>query len=144
MKANQILVANELGPADLFSESKNKYIGLVSGLGGPEGHFAIVARSLSIPTIVGVKNVLKKLKKNDELIIDGEKGILITNPTQETRLFYLKKIEEKKNQEKKLNSFVNISPKTSDGKKISIEANVDNEDEVKESMKKGYQWYRTL
>ena len=137
VKANQILVANELGPADLFSESKNKYIGLVSGLGGPEGHFAIVARSLSIPTIVGVKNVLKKLKKNDELIIDGEKGILITNPTQETRLFYLKKIEEKKNQEKKLNSFVNISPKTSDGKKISIEANVDNEDEVKESMKKG-------
>ena len=82
VKANQILVANELGPADLFSESKNKYIGLVSGLGGPEGHFAIVARSLSIPTIVGVKNVLKKLRKNDELIIDGEKGVLITNPTQ--------------------------------------------------------------
>ena len=80
---------------------------------------------------MGVKNVLKKLKKNDELIIDGEKGILITNPTEETRLFYIKKIEEKKFQEKKLNSFVNTSPKTSDGKKISIEANVDNEDEVK-------------
>jgi len=137
VKANQILVANELGPADLFSESKNKYIGLVSGLGGPEGHFAIVARSLSIPTIVGVKNVLKKLRKNDELIIDGEKGVLIINPTQDTRLFYVKKIEEKKNQEKKLNSFVNTRPKTLDGKKISIEANVDNEDEVKESMKKG-------
>ena len=137
VKANQILVANELGPADLFSESKNKYIGLVSGLGGPEGHFAIVARSLSIPTIVGVKNVLKKLRKNDELIIDGEKGVLITNPTQHTRSFYAKKIEEKKNQEKKLNSFVNTRPKTLDGKKISIEANVDNEDEVKESMKKG-------
>ena len=43
----------------------------MSGLGGPEGHFAIVARSLSIPTVVGVKNVLKKLRKNDELIIDG-------------------------------------------------------------------------
>ena len=137
VKANQILVANELGPADLFSESKNKYTGLVSGLGGPEGHFAIVARSLSIPTIVGVKNVLKKIRKNDELIIDGEKGVLIINPTQDTRLFYVKKIEEKKNQEKKLNSFVNTRPKTLDGKKISIEANVDNEDEVKESMKKG-------
>ena len=137
VKANQILVANELGPADLFSETKNKYIGLVSGLGGPEGHFAIVARSLSIPTIVGVKNVLKKLRKNDELIIDGEKGILITNPTEETRLFYKKKIEEKKSQEKKLDSFANTMPKTSDGKKISIEANVDNEEEVKESMRKG-------
>ena len=81
VRANQILVANELGPADLFTESKNRYIGLVSALGGPEGHFAIVARSLSIPTIVGVKNVLKKLKKNDELIIDGEE-VLISSPTE--------------------------------------------------------------
>ena len=96
VRAKSILVANELGPADLFTESKNRYIGLVSALGGPEGHFAIVARSLSIPTVVGVKNVLKKLKKNDELIIDGEKGILISNPTQKNLLFYRKKIEEQK------------------------------------------------
>ena len=137
VKANQILVANELGPADLFSESKNKFVGLVSELGGPEGHFAIVARSLSIPTIVGAKSILKKLKKNDELIIDGENGILITNPTQETRFFYIKKLKKKKYQEKKLNSFVNIIPKTSDGKPIQIEANVDNVEEVKQSLKKG-------
>ena len=70
-------------------------------LGGPEGHFAIVARSLSIPTVVGVKNVLEKLKKNDELIIDGEKGILISNPTQKKLTFIEKKIEEQKNKEKK-------------------------------------------
>ena len=137
VRANQILVANELGPADLFTESKNRYIGLGSALGGPEGHFAIVARSLSIPTVVGVKNVLKKLKKNDELIIDGEKGILISNPTQKNLLFYRKKIEEQKNKEKKLNSFSRITTKTSDGIKIRIEANVDNEQEVKESMKRG-------
>lgn len=137
VRANQILVAPELGPADLFTESKTKFVGLVSGLGGPEGHFAIVARSLSIPTIVGVKNTLKNLKNNEELIIDGEKGILISNPTNPTLSSYKKKIEEKKYQEKKLDSFVNIIPKTIDGKKIKIEANVDNEDEVRESIKKG-------
>ena len=98
-RANQILVAPELGPADLFTESKTKFVGLVSGLGGPEGHFAIVARSLSIPTIVGVKNTLKNLKNNEELIIDGEKGILISNPTNTTLSSYKKKIEEKKYQE---------------------------------------------
>ena len=101
-RANQILVAPELGPADLFTESKTKFVGLVSGLGGPEGHFAIVARSLSIPTIVGVKNTLKNLKNNEELIIDGEKGILISNPTNTTLSSYKKKTEEKKYQEKKL------------------------------------------
>ena len=53
----------------IFSLSQKINIGLVSGLGGPEGHFAIVARSLSIPTIVGVKNVLKKLKKMTNLLL---------------------------------------------------------------------------
>ena len=63
LKDNQILVASELSPADLLSHAKSKISGLVSVLGGPEGHFAIVARSLSIPTIVGVKRSFKKYKK---------------------------------------------------------------------------------
>ena len=57
----------------------------------PEGHFAIVARSLSIPTVVGIKNVLKKLKDNENIIIDGDKGLLIKNPTNETIISYKKK-----------------------------------------------------
>ena len=57
--------------------------------GGPEGHFAIVARSLSIPTVVGVKNALKYLKNGEKLIIDGDKGLLII-------LIYKKKNRRKK------------------------------------------------
>ena len=54
-------------------------------MGGPEGHFAIVARSLSIPTIVGVKNLLKNIKDNEQIVLDGEKGLLIKNPTSLNR-----------------------------------------------------------
>ena len=72
---NQILISNQLSPADLLSYSKLKLSGLVSILGGPEGHFAIVARSLSIPTIVGIKNLLKDLKDNERIVLDGEKGL---------------------------------------------------------------------
>ena len=54
-------MASELSPADLLSHSKSKIAGLVSVLGGPEGHFAIVARSLSIPTIVGLKKIYLKI-----------------------------------------------------------------------------------
>ena len=71
LKDNQILVASELSPADLLSHAKSKISGLVSVLGGPEGHFAIVARSLSIPTIVGVKNFLKNIKNNEQIVLDG-------------------------------------------------------------------------
>ena len=96
LKENQILVASEISPADLLSYTKTKISGLVSVLGGPEGHFAIVARSLSIPTIVGVKNFLKKVKENEKIILDGEKGLIIKNPTIQTEKFYKKKLKIKK------------------------------------------------
>ena len=53
-KDNQILISSELSPADLLDNSKIKFLGLASVFGGP-GHFAIEARSLSIPTVVGSK-----------------------------------------------------------------------------------------
>ena len=137
LKENQILVASELSPADLLSYTKTKISGLVSVLGGPEGHFAIVARSLSIPTIVGVKNFLKKVKENEKIILDGEKGLIIKNPTIQTEKFYKKKIENQKSENKKLNYFKNVVPKTRDNVEIKIEANIDNSNEAKESMKTG-------
>ena len=55
--------------------------------GGPEGHFAIVARSLSIPTVVGVKkNAIKYLKNGEKIIIDGDKGLLIKNPSKKDNI----------------------------------------------------------
>ena len=137
LKENQILVASELSPADLLSHSKSKIAGLVSVLGGPEGHFAIVARSLSIPTIVGLKNLLKNIKNNEKVVLDGEKGLLIKNPTNQTINFYKKKIEEQKNKDRKLNYLKKIIPKTKDNVQIKIEANIDNSEEAKESMKRG-------
>ncbi len=137
IKDNQILISSELSPADLLDNSKIKFLGLASVFGGPEGHFAIVARSLSIPTVVGIKNALKNLKNDEKIIIDGDRGLLIKNPTQTTILNYRKKIEEKKNEDKKLNSFVNTVPMTIDLQRVRIEANVDDSDEVKLSMKKG-------
>ncbi len=137
LKDNQILVASELSPADLLSHAKSKISGLVSVLGGPEGHFAIVARSLSIPTIVGVKNFLRNIKNNEQIVLDGEKGLLIKNPTNPTIKFYKKKIEEQKNQNKKLNYLKKIIPRTTDNVQIKIEANIDNSFEAKESMKIG-------
>ena len=137
LKENQILVASELSPADLLSHSKSKISGLISVLGGPEGHFAIVARSLSIPTIVGVRNFLKNIKNNERIVLDGEKGLLIKNPTNHTINFYKKKIEDQKSKDRKLNYLKKVIPKTKDNVQIKIEANIDNSEEAKESMKIG-------
>jgi phosphotransferase system enzyme I (PtsI) len=92
---------------------------------------------LSIPTIVGVKDLLKNIKNNEQIVLDGEKGLLIKNPTNQTINFYKKKIEEQKNRDKKLNYLKKIIPRTTDNVQIKIEANIDNSSEAKESMKIG-------
>ena len=63
------------------------------------------------------------MKDNENIIIDGDKGLLIKNPTNETIISY-KKIEEKKNEEQKLRTFIKTIPRTEDGERIKIEANV--------------------
>ena len=87
---------------------------------------------MSIPTIVGVKDLLKNIKNNEQIVLDGEKGLLIKNPTNQTINFYKKKIEEQKNRDKKLNYLKNIIPRTTDNVQIKIEANIDNSSEAKE------------
>ena len=137
VKDNQILISSELSPADLLTDLKVKVLGLASVFGGPEGHFAIVARSLSIPTVVGIKDIIKELRNGERIILDGEKGLIIKNPSSTSISAYKKKIEKQKSEDKKLNFFKKILPTTLDGQKIRIEANIDNVDEAKESMKKG-------
>lgn len=134
---NRIVISEELSAADLLALQKKNITGLVSELGGPEGHFSIVARSFSIPTIVGVKDVLKNFKNDEKIIIDGDKGIVIQNPSIPTIRKYEDKIDYQKTETLKLDSFKKIQPITLDKKRIFIEANVDNSIEVKDAYTKG-------
>ena len=134
---NKIVVSEELSAADLMVLQKNKISGLISEQGGPEGHFAIIARSLSIPTVVGVKGILDVLKNGEKIIIDGDNGFVIRNPSNTSIRKYSNIIEDQNNQNLKLTSFKDISPLTIDKKRIFVEANVDTSQEVKDAMEKG-------
>lgn len=133
----EIILSEDLSAADLLSFKKDSINGLVSETGGPEGHFAIVARSLSIPTIVGVKNLIKNIRNGEKIILDGTNGILIRNPSIINLKKYQNKIDDQKTESIKLNSFKKLIPETTDKKRIFLEANVDNSKEVKNSLDKG-------
>ena len=109
----------------------------MSAYGGPEGHFSIIARSLSIPTVVGVKNFINNVQNKEKIIIDGDKGLIIKNPNKNTIKIYERKINELKTQSHKLDQYKNILPRTLDKKEIFIEANVDNFQESKLAMENG-------
>ena len=134
---NKIIISEEISAADLMVLQKNKISGLISEQGGPEGHFAIVARSLSIPTVVGIKDICNILENGETIIIDGDNGFVIKNPNKSSIRKYTNKIDDQANANIMLNSFKNIVPITSDNKRIFIEANVDTSEEVEDAYSKG-------
>ena len=137
LSSSEIIVSEDLSAADFLALQNTKIGGLVSQYGGPEGHFAIVARSFSIPTVVGVKAVLKNFRDGEKIIIDGENGLIIQNPSFSSIQKYKNKIDEQRSENLKLNSFKGKKPFTKDNKRLFVEANVDNPDDIKNAISKG-------
>ncbi len=136
-KGKLVMISKNFSAADVMSINKNSVVGLLSAYGGPEGHFSIVARSFSIPTIVGIKDLFKNIREGDEIVLDGDQGLVILKPSVATLEKYRNRLNEIKNQSSKLKLFKKIDPQTKDKKKIFIEANVDDFSDAKEAIEKG-------
>ena len=80
-ESSVILVAQDISPADTLQFKNHKYGAFITEMGGANSHTAILARSLNIPSIVALKNAKKLIKNNDTLIVDGNQGIVIINPS---------------------------------------------------------------
>ena len=78
--ADTVLVANELGPAEMAVLAQRKVAGLITEHGGPWSHSAILARSLEIPMLVGVPHALELLAEDETVILDGHYGAVLANP----------------------------------------------------------------
>jgi phosphotransferase system enzyme I (PtsI) len=91
--SENIIVARELTPADSIHFHHKTLKGLVTEFGGRTSHAAILSRSMEVPAIVGVKDLLKKIKNGATTIVDGTEGTLIINPDNEKLDFYKLKQE---------------------------------------------------
>ena len=129
--AKHIIVTDDLSPADVLLAHESKVLGLISEFGGRSSHSSILTTSLEMPTMVGVKKALNIFKNDDEIIIDGNEGIIIINPDQKA-LKYYKNLQQKILKKKKL--LLNISLKKSitlDKQKIELMANLELPHELK-------------
>ena len=91
---NTILVSEELTPAMLGEVPKDKLKGLVSIKGSGNSHVAILARTMGIPTIMGAVDLPYNNLDGREIIVDGYKGEVISNPSDQLRKRYLNTIKE--------------------------------------------------
>lgn len=124
-EGSPIVVTNELTPADAVLLSRNSVLGYVSDFGGARSHASILSRSLGIPAVVGLKDATKHVRDGTEIILDGYRGIIVINPEEGT----VKRFRERKKWCEQLD-FELLSEAaepalTTDGRRVSVEANVE-------------------
>lgn len=125
-----IVVSESLTPADTLLFSRHNALGFVTDHGGLTSHAAIISRSLNIPAVVGTHNATQIIKDSSVIIVDGFHGYVFYEPTEEQIKFYSEKQKRLFELQKGLQEFQNKDAVTTDGKKISVEANVDVSGEI--------------
>ncbi|KAF0153328.1 MAG: phosphoenolpyruvate--protein phosphotransferase [Ignavibacteria bacterium] len=125
-----IVVTANLSPSDTVLFSRANVKGYVTDFGGLTSHAAILARSLDVPAVVGLHDAMSKIHENDNLIIDGYKGVVIINPDAKFLNEYQKKIDKIHNYDEELNKLKDLPAVTIDGRIIRLEANLDLAEEL--------------
>ncbi len=141
-----IIVADDLTPADTVVMQNQNIAGFITELGGPLSHTAILARSLGIPAIVGIQSARSLLQQEEQLILDGNSGMVLAGMSEQTIKDYRQIQREQKDAQRKLGSLKNISAKTKDGLRISLQANIELSEDIgalKTSGADGVGLYRT-
>jgi phosphotransferase system enzyme I (PtsI) len=125
-----ILVAHELTPSDTAVMNKDKVIGFLCNIGGTTSHTAIMARTLEIPAVVGLKDITDRAKDGDFVIFDGEKGDVFINPDEKTIEEYrqIKEVHEKEKEE--LRKLIGKETITLDGRHVELAGNIGTPDDI--------------
>ena len=76
-----VLVASDIAPADMLQFKSSVFTGFVTDVGGRTSHTAIVARSMNIPAVVGAREASRLIRQDDWVIIDGDAGVVVINPS---------------------------------------------------------------
>ncbi len=130
IETDVIVVSRDLGPSDTAHMIHGKVKGFATDRGGPTSHTAIMAKALEIPAVVGADNVSQLCSAGDTIIVDGIKGAVIINPTEETVQEYEKRAEEFREKLKGLLKLRELPAETSDGHIIELAANIELPEEV--------------
>lgn len=132
-----IIVAHDIAPHDMLRFKEYAFTGFVTDLGGKTSHTAIVARSMEIPAVVGVRHASEMIRHGDWLVIDGERGVVVVAPDEqllsEYRILQTKEIEETR----KLQLLKYSRTATVDQVAIKLLANIELPDDATEAVELG-------
>jgi phosphotransferase system enzyme I (PtsI) len=120
-----VLVAHDLSPADMLQFKQSVFTGFVTDVGGKTSHTAIVARSLDIPAVVGARSASHMVRQDDWVIIDGDAGVIIVDPSPIILAEYAFKQRQAELERERLARLRHTPAVTLDGQSIHLLANIE-------------------
>lgn len=120
-----VIVAHDIPPSEATLINPMSIHGIAMELGGRTSHTAITARALEIPAVLGIGEFVNKVQNGDEIIVDGERGVVILHPSSARLSLYEEEKEKRQQIARALLPVCELSPETRDGKHIDISANIE-------------------
>ncbi len=120
-----VLVANDIAPADMLQFKGSVFKGFVTDVGGRTSHTAIVARSMDIPAVVGAREASRLVRQDDWLIIDGDAGVIVINPTAIVLEEYRFRQRQSELERARLHRLRHMPSVTLDGQAVELLANIE-------------------
>ena len=132
-----ILVSHDLSASTTAQLDKNLVLGFATDIGGKTSHTAIMARSLGIPAVVGLKTASDEFDTGDYALLDGYNGTIIVNPTDQTLFEYGQLSRIKASLDEKLHEIQSQPAVTLDGKFIHLSANIEDQNDIEAVVANG-------
>ena len=125
-----LLASDDLAPSETIQLDKTKILGFVTSFGSSSSHTAILARTLGIPSVVGLGDQLDPIYEGRQVVVDGGTGAVIVDPSEDVLADFTKKREEQLAQQALLQQLKGQENVTKDGKSIRIYCNIGSPEDV--------------
>lgn len=137
LESDVIVVARDLAPTHTASMHKERVIGFATEAGGRTSHAAIMARSLEIPAVVGIRGVTDRIRQGESIIVDGTLGVVVYRYDEAVLEYYLDRKRQYEEFERELLTLKDYPATTRDGRKFELAANIEIPEEVRSALAHG-------
>jgi phosphoenolpyruvate-protein phosphotransferase (PTS system enzyme I) len=132
-----IIISHDLAPSLTATLDKSLVLGFATDVGGKTSHTAILARSLQIPAVVGLKDITAHVVSGQQLLLDGFNGVVVINPTDQTLFEYGHLVRKQVDLQGRLQQVRDLPAVTLDGAAITLSSNVEGADDIEQVRQSG-------
>lgn len=137
LETPRVLVARDIAPSEIAACDRRKVLGLVTELGSPTSHAAIMARAMDLPAIVGLQGAAGLVADGDRVIVDGVRGVLVVRPTPAREEDYGRIARSRAIIQKRLATLKDEEAVTRDGHAVALSANIEMPADVEAAWARG-------